>query len=80
MKATVAISTPTGPDLLSVSVNDFDPFTVLRIDNREIHLTRDECRKVADALRAAALRESNDSDSECREGCPGCAAPWTHRT
>ena len=80
MKATVAISTPTGPDLLSVSVNDFDPFTVLRIHNREIHLTRDECRKVADALRAAALRESNDSDFECREGCPGCAAPWTHRT
>ena len=63
MKATVAISTPTGPDLLSVSVNDFDPFTVLTIHNLEIHLTRDECRKVADALRAAALRESNDSDS-----------------
>ena len=63
MKATVAISTPTGSELLSVSVNDGDPFTVLTIRQLEIHLTRDECRKVADALRAAALRESNDSDS-----------------
>jgi len=63
MKATVAISTPIGPDILSVSVNDFDPFTVLKIHHLEINLTRDECRKVADALRAAALRESYDSDS-----------------
>lgn len=63
MKATVAISTPTGPDIVSVSVNDCDPFTVLTIHHLEIQLTRDECRKVADALHAAALRESNDSDS-----------------
>ena len=63
MKATVAISTPTGSELLSVSVNDCDPFTMLTIRQLEIQLTRDECRKVADALRAAALRESNDSDS-----------------
>jgi hypothetical protein len=63
MKATVAISTPTGSELLSVSVNDCDPFTVLTIRHLQIHLTRDECRKVADALHAAALRESNDSDS-----------------
>jgi hypothetical protein len=45
MKATVAISTPTGSELLSVSVNDCDPFTVLTIRHLEIHLTRDECRK-----------------------------------
>jgi hypothetical protein len=63
MKATVAISTPTGSELLSVRVNDCDPFTVLTIRHLEIHLTRDECRKVADALHAAALRASNDSDS-----------------
>jgi hypothetical protein len=44
-------------------VNDFDPFTVLKIHHLEINLTRDECRKMADALRAAALRESYDSDS-----------------
>lgn len=44
MKATVAISTPTGSELLSVSVNDGDPFTVLTIRQLEIHLTRDECR------------------------------------
>jgi hypothetical protein len=63
MKATVAISTPTGSELLSVRVNDCDPFTVLTIRHLEIHLTRDECRKAADALRAAALREPNASDS-----------------
>jgi hypothetical protein len=38
-------------------MDDFDPFAVLSIKNTSVQLTRDECRKVADALRTAALRK-----------------------
>ncbi|GAA3092137.1 hypothetical protein GCM10010464_64810 [Pseudonocardia yunnanensis] len=57
MKATVVISTPTGSELLTVDVDDYDPFVVLKVRDVSVQLTRDECRKVADALRAAALRD-----------------------
>lgn len=57
MKALVAISTPRGAQILTVTVDDFDPFAVLTIGDTTVALTREECRKVADALRAAALRE-----------------------
>lgn len=57
MKAMVAISTPTGSELLTVSVDNYDPFAILTIRDIAIQLTRDECRTVSDALRAAALRE-----------------------
>jgi len=57
VKATVAISTTTGSEILTVSVDDYDPFVILAIRDATLQLTRDECRKVSDALRAAAMRE-----------------------
>ena len=57
MKATVTISTSTGTEILTVSVDDYDPFVILAVRDVTVQLTRDECRTVADALRAAALRE-----------------------
>ncbi len=57
MKATVAISTSTGSEILTVSVNDYDPFVILAVRDVTIQLTRDESRTVSDALRAAAVRE-----------------------
>jgi hypothetical protein len=57
VKATVAISTSTGSEILTVSVDDYDPFVILAVRNVTIQLTRDECRTVSDALRAAAVRE-----------------------
>jgi hypothetical protein len=61
VKSTVAISTPTGSEILTVSVDDYDPFAVLAVRDVTIQLTRDECRKVADALRAATLRKPYDT-------------------
>jgi hypothetical protein len=61
MKATVTISSVTGSQLLTVQVNDYDPFVVLTVRATTVQLTRDECRQVADALGAAALREPFDS-------------------
>lgn len=57
MKAMVTISTSTGSEILTVSVDDYDPFVVLAVRDATIQLTRDECRTASDALRAAALRE-----------------------
>jgi hypothetical protein len=57
MKATVSIIPSTGPEVLTVSVNDYDPFTVLALRDVTVPLTRNECRMVSDALRAASLRE-----------------------
>jgi hypothetical protein len=57
VKATVAISTSTGSEILTVSVNDYDPFVTLAVRDVTIQLTRDECRTVSDALRAASVRE-----------------------
>lgn len=56
MNAHVPISTAFGQELLSVGVNDFDPFITLTIRGVQIQLTRDEARGAADALRAASLR------------------------
>jgi preprotein translocase subunit SecD len=56
MNARVPICTPYGQELLSVTVDDFDPYVTLAIRGINIQLTRDEARQVADALRAAALR------------------------
>jgi hypothetical protein len=57
VKATVAISTSTGSEILTVNVDDYDPFVILAVRDVTIQLARDECRTVSDALRAAALRE-----------------------
>jgi hypothetical protein len=62
MRAAVAISTTTGSEILRVDMGDFDPFAMLSIKNTSVPLTRDECRKVADALHTAALRKPFEFD------------------
>jgi hypothetical protein len=39
-----------------VHVEDGDPFAVLTLGHHTVALTRDECRRIADALRAASRR------------------------
>jgi hypothetical protein len=55
VKATVTISTATGSEILTASVDDYDPFVILAVRDVTIQLIRDECRTVSEALRAAAL-------------------------
>jgi hypothetical protein len=66
VKATVTISMATGSEILTVSVDDCDPFAILAVRDVTIQLTRDECRTVSDALRAAALREPYETVSSLR--------------
>lgn len=56
MDARVPIRTAIGEEMLAVHVDDGDPFVVLAIMGETICLTRDEARRAADALRAAASR------------------------
>ncbi|MDD7968959.1 hypothetical protein [Actinomycetospora lemnae] len=56
MTATTSISTGAGEEIVSVHVEDEDPFAVLTLGRQTAVLTRDECRRIADALRAASLR------------------------
>jgi hypothetical protein len=62
MDAYVSIGTPNGSRLLSVHVDDHDPLIVLSLRETNVYLTRDEARKAADALRAAARRPPFDED------------------
>jgi hypothetical protein len=57
MRALVGICTANGQETLSVTVEDGDPYVVLRMRDAFVPLTRTESRKVADALRAGALRD-----------------------
>ena len=43
-------------EIVCVQVDDGDPFAVLALGRHTVALTRDECRRVADALRAASHR------------------------
>jgi hypothetical protein len=54
--ARVPICTAIGEEMLAVHVDDGDPFVVLAVMGETICLTRDEARRAADALRAAASR------------------------
>lgn len=56
MDVRVPIRTARGEELLAVHVDDGDPFIVLAVMGESVALTRDEARKTADALRAAASR------------------------
>jgi hypothetical protein len=53
----------TGQEIISVAVDDYDPFVVMTLRGTSVPLTRDECRKTADALRAAALRRPDEISS-----------------
>jgi len=55
MTTSVYIGTPTGEQLVRVMVDDFDPYLTLTVGDRTVALTRDEARRISDALRAAAL-------------------------
>jgi hypothetical protein len=60
MDAYVSIRTPNGSEVLSVHVDDHDPLIVLSLREIKVYLTRDEARRAADALRAAACRSPFD--------------------
>ena len=62
MRAHVAICSPTGQETLSVGVEDFSPFVELTVRGTTVDLTRDEARKVSDALRAAGRRRTYDDE------------------
>ncbi|MGH3767526.1 MAG: hypothetical protein ACRDS0_14435 [Pseudonocardiaceae bacterium] len=55
MIASVYLSTVTGEELLTVQAHDFDPYVTVTIRQQSVDLTRDEARRVADALRACSL-------------------------
>jgi hypothetical protein len=56
MRAWTSVTTGAGEEIVSVRVDDGDPFAVLTMDRHTVALTRDECRRIADALRAASRR------------------------
>ena len=56
MKAWTNVTTGAGEEIVCVQVDDGDPFAVLALGHHTVALTRDECRRVADALRAASHR------------------------
>ena len=56
MIALARVCSSTGQELLTVHVEDHDPYVTLTLRNVRLELTRTESRHVADALRAASLR------------------------
>ena len=63
MIASVYIETPRGESLVQVEAYDFDPYLTLTVRGQIVAITRDEARRVSDALRAAAL-----TAQECADG------------
>ncbi|MGH3935991.1 MAG: hypothetical protein ACRDS1_13620 [Pseudonocardiaceae bacterium] len=55
MIASVFIETVRGEPLVRVEANDLDPYLTLTVAQHTVALTRDEARRVSDALRAVAL-------------------------
>ncbi len=55
MSASVYIETLSGEPLVRVEAHDFDPYLTLTVVGHIVVLTRDEARRVSDALRAVAL-------------------------
>ena len=58
MTAWTTVSTGAGEEIVSVQVEDGDPFAVMAMGRHTAVLTRDECRRIADALRAASRRDT----------------------
>jgi hypothetical protein len=56
MTGWTTVSTGAGEEIVSVHVEDGDPFAVMALGRNTVALTRDECRRIADALRAASRR------------------------
>lgn len=55
MTASVYIGTPTGEQLVRVVVGDCYSYMTLTVGDHTVALTRDEARRISDALRAVAL-------------------------
>jgi len=64
MIATVHLHTPAGEQLLSVEGNDFDAFITLTVQDRSVHLTRDQARMAGEALRAIAMTDVDEYFNE----------------
>ena len=60
MIALATVCSSTGREVLTVHVEDYDPYITLTVRNTRLELTRTESRLVADALRAASLRAPCD--------------------
>jgi enoyl-CoA hydratase/carnithine racemase len=56
MTAWTSVTSGAGEEIVSVHVEDGDPFAALTLGRHTVALTRDECRRIADALRAASRR------------------------
>ncbi|MEJ2885686.1 hypothetical protein [Actinomycetospora aeridis] len=56
MTTWTTVSTGAGEEIVSVQIEDGDPFAVMTLGRHTAVLTRDECRRIADALRAASRR------------------------
>lgn len=63
MIASVFIETASGEPLVRVEAYDLDPYLTLTVAQHTVVLTRDEARRVSDALRAVALTAEDRGDS-----------------
>ncbi|MGH3971980.1 MAG: hypothetical protein ACRDS9_01440 [Pseudonocardiaceae bacterium] len=62
MIASIFIETSRGEPLVQVEAYDLDPYLTLTVAQHTVALTRDEARRVSDALRAAALTAEHNGD------------------
>ncbi|MGH3777370.1 MAG: hypothetical protein ACRDRR_16860 [Pseudonocardiaceae bacterium] len=62
MIASVYIGTSRGESLVRVEAYDLDPYLTLTVRGQTVALTRDEARRVSDALRAATLTAQEWAD------------------
>ncbi len=62
MIASVFIETSSGEPLVQVEAYDLDPYLTLTVAQHTVALTRDEARRVSDALRAVALTAEDRGD------------------
>lgn len=60
MTATVRIGTARGETLVCVEANDSDPYLTMAVCGQTVVLTRDEARRIGDALRAASLTTGSE--------------------
>jgi hypothetical protein len=62
MIASVYIGTSSGEQLVRVEAYDLDPYLTLTVRGHTVALTRDEARKISDALRAVGLTAEDRGD------------------
>jgi chaperonin GroEL (HSP60 family) len=62
MIASVYIRTSSGEQLVRVEAYDLDPYLTLTVRGHTVALTREEARRISDALRAVALTAEERGD------------------